>query len=142
MRHVYLHSNLCPAKQTSGTQDAEERATIPLIQEQLKQRVREVRRLAKSKIALERHIWEREEEEDRTGANTISDRFSRCTSLSNSTLTDSERPPVGSEADTADSISEPHSPELQYRPHHRYYYTRCDYFYILIVLSLYEKPKQ
>ncbi|XP_026995153.2 ciliogenesis and planar polarity effector 1 isoform X2 [Tachysurus fulvidraco] len=106
------------AKQTSSTQDAEERAMISLIQKQRRQRVREVRRLAKSKIALEHHIWEREEEEDRTGANTISDRFSGCTSLSNSTLTDSERPPVGSEADTADSISEPHSPELQYRPHH------------------------
>ncbi|KAK3549848.1 hypothetical protein QTP86_015286, partial [Hemibagrus guttatus] len=107
------------ATQASGTQDEVERATmISLIQEQRRQRVREVRRLAKGKIPLEWHIWEREEEEDRTGANAISDRFSRCTSLSNSTLTDSERPPVGSEADIADTISEPHSPELQDRPHH------------------------
>lgn len=104
-------------------QDEVERATmISLIQEQRRQRVREVRRLAKSKIPLEWYIWEREEEEDRTGANAISDRFSWCTSLSNSTLTDSEHPLVGSEADTADTISEPHSPELQ--EHHRYCYTQ------------------
>lgn len=91
-----------------------------LIQKQRRQRVQEVRHLTKRKIPLERHIWEREEEEERTGVNAISDRFSRCTSLSNSTLTDSEHHPVGSEPDTADTISEPHSPELQDRPHHRY----------------------
>ncbi|XP_058267346.1 ciliogenesis and planar polarity effector 1 isoform X3 [Hemibagrus wyckioides] len=107
------------ATQASEMQDEAERATmISLIQEQRRQRVREVRRLAKSKIPLEWHIWEREEEEDRTGANAISDRFSWCTSLSNSTLTDSEHPLVGSEADTADTISEPHSSELQ--EHHSF----------------------
>lgn len=96
---------------------------ILLIQEQRRQRVQAGRHLARLKIPLERYIWEREEEEERTGANGISGRFSRCTSLSNSTLTDSERPSVDSEADTADTISEPHSQELQNRTHHRYSYT-------------------
>lgn len=105
---------------------------IALIQEQRRQRVREGRHLAKSKISLEQHIWEREEEEDRAGANAISDRFSQCTSLSNSTLTDSERPLVGSEADTADTISEPYSLELQNRPHHRYAYTQ---YHLLLHLN-------
>ncbi|KAF4082340.1 hypothetical protein AMELA_G00150710 [Ameiurus melas] len=100
----------------SGSMQEEEGATvILLIQEQRRQQVREGRRLARNKIPLERHIWEREEDEERGGANAISDRFSRCTSLSNSTLTDSEHPPESSEADTADATSEPHSPELQNR---------------------------
>lgn len=138
MRHVHLLSNLCPDTQASRMQEEEEGVTLfLLIQEQRRQRVREGRRLAKSKIPLERHIWEREEEDDGAGASAISDRLSQCTSLSNSTLTDSERPPVVSEADIADTIlSEPHSPELQNGPHHRYTYTRCHYFYILC-----EKPK-
>ncbi|KAB5543313.1 hypothetical protein PHYPO_G00077610 [Pangasianodon hypophthalmus] len=105
------------ATQASSMQE-EGVTMILLIQEQRRQRAQEGRRLARSKIPLERHIWEREEEEERAGADAISDRFSRCTSLSTSTLTDSERPPVGSEADTADTISEPHSPELQNKPHH------------------------
>ncbi|XP_053501766.1 ciliogenesis and planar polarity effector 1 isoform X4 [Ictalurus furcatus] len=106
------------ATQASSTQEEKEGATmILMIQEQRRQRVREGRRLARSKIPLERHIWEREEDEERGGANAISDRFSRCASLSNSTLTDSERPPVSSEADTADTISEPRSPELHNRSH-------------------------
>ncbi|XP_060764829.1 ciliogenesis and planar polarity effector 1 isoform X4 [Neoarius graeffei] len=106
--------------QASRMQEEEEGVTLfLLIQEQRRQRVREGRRLAKSKIPLERHIWEREEEDDGAGASAISDRLSQCTSLSNSTLTDSERPPVVSEADIADAIlSEPHSPELQNGPHH------------------------
>lgn len=129
MRRIHLLSNLFPATQASNTQEEEEGVTmILLIQEQRRQRVREDRRLGRSKIPLERHIWEREEEEERAGADAASGRFSRCTSLSNSTLTDSEHPPVGSEADT---MSEPHSPELQDRPHHRCSYTCCHCFYIL-----------
>lgn len=121
MRHVDLLSDLCAATQAGSTQEEKEGATvILLIREQRRQRVREGRRLARSKIPPERHIWEREEDEERGGANAISDRFSRCASLSNSTLTDSERPPVSSEADTADTISEPRSPELHNRSHPRY----------------------
>ncbi|KAF7700988.1 ciliogenesis and planar polarity effector 1 isoform X2 [Silurus meridionalis] len=101
--------------QASEMHEEEEEVTlILLIQKQRRQRVREGRRLAKSKILLERHVWEVEEEEEKAGASAISDRLSQCTNLSNSTLTDSECPPVVSEADT---ISEPHSPELQNRPH-------------------------
>lgn len=124
MRRIHFLSNLCSATQESTTQEEEEAVTIILlVQEQRRKRVREGRRLARSKIPLECYIWEREEEEEKLGPDAVSGRFSRCTSLSNSTLTDSERPPVGSEANTADTLSEPHSPDLQNRSHYRYSYT-------------------
>lgn len=96
---------------------------ILLIEEQRRQRVREGRRLVRSKFSLDRHIWERAEEEETGGADATSGRFSQCPSLSNSTLTDSERPPGGSEPDAADTVSEPHSPEVQNKPHQRYSYS-------------------
>ncbi|XP_036450987.1 ciliogenesis and planar polarity effector 1 [Colossoma macropomum] len=104
------------AAQPSGGQEEEEPETMMLlIQDQRRQRCREERRLAKTLAPLERHLWEREEEEERGGAATILSRFSLGTSLSNSTLTDCERPLVGSEGDTADTLSEPLSPDLQAR---------------------------
>lgn len=124
MKPIYVLFNLDTAIQVSSMGNEEEGVSmILLIQEQRKQRVREGRHLARRKIPIERYIWEREEEEERAAADAISGRFSRCTSLSSSILTDSECPQVGSEADTADTVSEPHSPELQNRAHHRYCYT-------------------
>ncbi|XP_066507194.1 ciliogenesis and planar polarity effector 1 isoform X2 [Hoplias malabaricus] len=84
-----------------------------LIQDLRRQRYREERRVAKYLSPLERHLWERDEEEDRGGAATVLRRFSLGTSLSNSTLTDFEQPLVGSECDTADTLSEPLSPDMQ-----------------------------
>ncbi|KAL6472327.1 hypothetical protein MHYP_G00185150 [Metynnis hypsauchen] len=104
------------ATQLSGGEEEEERETMMLlIQDQRRQRCREERHLAKILAPLEQHLWEREEEEERGGAATILSRFSLGTSLSNSTLTDYERPLVGSEGDTADTLSEPLSPDLQAR---------------------------
>ncbi|KAL7848306.1 hypothetical protein AOLI_G00230240 [Acnodon oligacanthus] len=104
------------ATQLSGGDEEEDRETMMLlIQDQRRQRCREERHLAKILAPLEQHLWEREEEEERGGAATILSRFSLGTSLSNSTLTDCERPLVGSEGDTADTLSEPLSPDLRAR---------------------------
>ncbi|XP_017567420.2 ciliogenesis and planar polarity effector 1 isoform X1 [Pygocentrus nattereri] len=104
------------ATQLSGGEEEEERETMMLlIQDQRRQRCREERHLAKILAPLEQHLWERDEEEERGGAATILSRFSLGTSLSNSTLTDCERLLVGSEVDTADTLSEPLSPDLQAR---------------------------
>ncbi|XP_067255037.1 ciliogenesis and planar polarity effector 1 isoform X2 [Chanodichthys erythropterus] len=84
-----------------------------LIQDQLRQRRRELRRLVKYLGTPEPYLWEREEEEDRGGAASILKRLSLGTSLSDSTLTDCGRPLVYSEGDTAETLSEPLSPELQ-----------------------------
>ncbi|XP_073686293.1 ciliogenesis and planar polarity effector 1 [Garra rufa] len=84
-----------------------------LIQDQLRQRRRELRRLTKYLGIPEPYLWEREEEEDRGGASSIQNRLSFGTSLSDSTLTDCGRPLVYSEGDTAETLSEPLSPELQ-----------------------------
>uniref|UniRef100_A0A672MKC4 Uncharacterized protein n=1 Tax=Sinocyclocheilus grahami TaxID=75366 RepID=A0A672MKC4_SINGR len=89
-----------------------------LIQDQLRQRRRELRRLAKYLGAPEPYLWEREEEEDRGGAASILKRLSLGTSLSDSTLTDCGRPLVYSEGDTAETLSEPLSPELQTKSAH------------------------
>lgn len=136
MRDIFFTFE-CPA--TQETQEEEEMTIIVLVREQRRQRVREGRRLARNKLLIERYIWEKEEEEERPGPDAISDRFSRRTSLSDSTITDSELPTEGSEAATADTISEPHSLELQDRPHYRYSYTPWHYFGILIKLCLCEK---
>ncbi|KAF5893905.1 ciliogenesis and planar polarity effector 1, partial [Clarias magur] len=105
------------ATQPSSTQEKEEGVTMALlIQEQRRQRVRQGRRLARSKMAPELYLWEREEEDERFGAKALFDRFSLCSSPSNSALADLEQPPVDSEADTADTLSEPHSPKLRDRP--------------------------
>lgn len=90
-----------------------------LIQDQLRQRRRELRRLVKYLGAPEPYLWEREEEEDRGGAASILKRLSLGTSLSDSTLTDCGRPLVYSEGDTAETLSEPLSPELQTKSAHR-----------------------
>ncbi|XP_058644711.1 ciliogenesis and planar polarity effector 1-like [Onychostoma macrolepis] len=89
-----------------------------LIQDQLRQRRRELRRLAKYLGTPEPYLWEREEEEDRGGAASILKRLSLGTSLSDSTLTDCGRPLVYSEGDTAETLSEPLSPELQTKSAH------------------------
>lgn len=91
-----------------------------LIQDQLRQRRRELRRLAKYLGASpEPYLWEREEEEDRGGAASILKHLSLGTSLSDSTLTDCGHPLVYSEGDTAETLSEPLSPELQTKSAHR-----------------------
>ncbi|KAK7125268.1 hypothetical protein R3I93_020830 [Phoxinus phoxinus] len=90
-----------------------------LIQDQLRQRRRELRRLEKYLGAAEPHLWEREEEDDRGAAVSILRRLSLGTSLSDSTLTDCGRPLVYSEGDTAETLSEPHiSPEPQTQSAH------------------------
>ncbi|XP_067290218.1 ciliogenesis and planar polarity effector 1 isoform X2 [Pseudorasbora parva] len=89
-----------------------------LIQDQLRQRRRELRRLAKYLGAPEQFLWEREEEEDRGGGSSILKRLSLGTSLSDSTLTDGGRPLVFSEGDTAETLSETLSPELQTKSAH------------------------
>ncbi|XP_072514569.1 ciliogenesis and planar polarity effector 1 isoform X3 [Salminus brasiliensis] len=104
------------ATQLSGGEEEEGETMMLLIQDQRRQRCREERRLAKNLAPLERHLWEREEGDEKGKTATILSRFSLGTSLSNSTLTDCERPLVGSEEDTADTLSEPLSPDLQARP--------------------------
>ncbi|KAI4892113.1 hypothetical protein NFI96_017897, partial [Prochilodus magdalenae] len=104
------------ATQPSGGEEEEEGETMMLlIQDQRRRCCREERRMAKNLAPLERHIWEREEEEERGGAGTILSRFSLGTSMSNSSLTDCERTLLGSEGDTADTLSEPLSSDLQAR---------------------------
>lgn len=111
---------------------------ILLVREQRRQRAREGRHLARNKLLIERYIWEKEEEEERPGPDAISGRFSRRTSLNDSTITDSELPTEGSDAATADTISEPHSLELLDGPHYRYSSTPWHYFDILIKLCFCE----
>ncbi|XP_077099891.1 ciliogenesis and planar polarity effector 1 [Siphateles boraxobius] len=98
-----------------GTEREDEGDTMMvLIQDQLRQRRRELRRLEKYLGAAEPYLWEREEEEDRGAAVSILRRLSLGTSLSDSTLTDSGRPLVYSEGDTAETLS----PEPQTRSAH------------------------
>lgn len=84
-----------------------------LIQDQLRLRRRELRRLEKHLAAAEQFLWEREEEEERGGADSTLKRLSLGTSLNDSTLTDFGRPLVYSEGDTAETLSETLSPEPQ-----------------------------
>ncbi|XP_056117384.1 ciliogenesis and planar polarity effector 1 [Rhinichthys klamathensis goyatoka] len=102
-----------------GTEREDEGDTVMiLIQDQLRQRRRELRRLEKYLGAAEPYLWEREEEEDRGAAVSILRRLSLGTSLSDSTLTDGGRPLVYSEGDTAETLSETLPPEPQTQSAH------------------------
>ncbi|KAG1971251.1 ciliogenesis and planar polarity effector [Pimephales promelas] len=102
-----------------GTERGDEGDTMMiLIQDQLRQRRRELRRLEKYLGAAEPYLWEREEEEDRGAAASILRRLSLGTSLSDSTLTDGGRPLVYSEGDTAETLSETLPPEPQTQSAH------------------------
>ncbi|XP_049324352.1 ciliogenesis and planar polarity effector 1 isoform X3 [Astyanax mexicanus] len=107
-----------PASESGGEEEEEGETMMLLIQDQRRQRCKEERRLAKNLAPLERHLWERDEGEEKGGTASMLSRFSLDTNLSNSTLTDYERPLVGSETDMADTLSEPLSPDMQTRPHH------------------------
>ncbi|XP_058880878.1 ciliogenesis and planar polarity effector 1 isoform X2 [Acipenser ruthenus] len=76
-----------------------------VIQDLLKQRCKQLKRIARNIGPVEFHIWERAEEGVAENDNPLCDRFSLGTSLSQSTLTDFGRPQVYSD-DTADTISE------------------------------------
>ncbi|XP_041110948.1 ciliogenesis and planar polarity effector 1 isoform X3 [Polyodon spathula] len=76
-----------------------------VIQGLLKQRCKQLKRIARNIGPVEFHIWERAEEGMAENDNPLYDRFSLGTSLSQSTLTDFGRPQVYSD-DTADTISE------------------------------------
>ncbi|XP_065120529.1 ciliogenesis and planar polarity effector 1 isoform X4 [Paramisgurnus dabryanus] len=89
-----------------------------LIRDQIRRRRRELRRLEKHLSTLETFLWEREEEEERGGADSILKRLSLGMSLSDSTLTDCGRPLVYSEGDTAETLSETLSPDLQTKSAH------------------------
>lgn len=93
-----------------------------LVQERLRQRRKDLKRLARHLAPLELYLWEREEEQDRggggQGALALLERFSLGASLSNSTLTDCGRPLVYSDGDTAEN-SVALSPDLHSRPPHR-----------------------
>ncbi|XP_076876883.1 ciliogenesis and planar polarity effector 1 isoform X2 [Brachyhypopomus gauderio] len=105
-----------PASATPRGMEREEEegeTMMVLIQDQRRKRVREERRLARSLAPVERHLWEREEEEERGGAAAVLNRFSLGSSLSTSTLTDGQRPLAVNEGDTADTLSEPRSPDPQ-----------------------------
>ncbi|CAM4728658.1 unnamed protein product [Leuciscus chuanchicus] len=102
-----------------GTEREDEGDTMMiLIQDQLRQRRRELRRLEKYLGAAEPYLWEREEEEDRGAAVSMLKRLSLGTSLSDSTLTDCGRPLVYSEGDTAETLSETLFPEPQTQSAH------------------------
>ncbi|XP_059395372.1 ciliogenesis and planar polarity effector 1 [Carassius carassius] len=117
LRPVIVPDTLTPGKRSIREDEGGDTMMI-LIQDQLRQRRRELRRLAKYLGAPEPYLWEREEEEDRGGAASILKRLSLGTSLSDSTLTDCGRPLVYSEGDTAETLSEPLSPELQNKSAH------------------------
>ncbi|MGH0162158.1 UNVERIFIED_CONTAM: hypothetical protein FKN15_049564 [Acipenser sinensis] len=76
-----------------------------VIQDLLKQRCKQLKRIARNIGPVEFHIWEKAEEGVAENDNPLCDRFSLGTSLSQSTLTDFGRPQVYSD-DTADTISE------------------------------------
>ncbi|XP_062869669.1 ciliogenesis and planar polarity effector 1 isoform X2 [Trichomycterus rosablanca] len=110
-------SNSIQATQSSGPGEEDEpKSMMLLIQEWRRQQDREQRRLARRLVPVELHLWEREEEEDRGAPDTVLNRLSLGTSLSNSTLTVSECPPPDSESGAADTISEPQSPALHTQP--------------------------
>uniref|UniRef100_A0A8C4RJK4 Ciliosis and planar polarity effector complex subunit 1 n=1 Tax=Erpetoichthys calabaricus TaxID=27687 RepID=A0A8C4RJK4_ERPCA len=81
--------------------------TMPIIiQDLLKLRIKQLKRIARNIGPVELHIWERTEESLGENDTPLYDRFSLGTSLSRSTLTDYGRAQVYSDGDTADSISE------------------------------------
>ncbi|XP_039606484.1 ciliogenesis and planar polarity effector 1 isoform X3 [Polypterus senegalus] len=77
-----------------------------IIQDLLKLRIKQLKRIARNIGPVELHIWERTEESLGENDTPLYDRFSLGTSLSRSTLTDYGRAQVYSDGDTADSISE------------------------------------
>ncbi|XP_024236537.1 ciliogenesis and planar polarity effector 1 isoform X3 [Oncorhynchus tshawytscha] len=104
-----------------GDEDEGEEVMMILVQERLRQRRKDLKRLARHLAPLELYLWEREEEQDRggggQGAVALLERFSLGASLSNSTLTDCGRPLVYSDGDTAEN-SVALSPDLHSRPPH------------------------
>ncbi|XP_026119483.1 ciliogenesis and planar polarity effector 1 isoform X4 [Carassius auratus] len=119
LRPVIVPDTLTPDLPPGSIREDEGGDTMMiLIQDQLRKRRRELRCLAKYLGAPEPYLWEREEEEDRGGAASILKHLSLGTSLSDSTLTDCGRPLVYSEGDTAETLSEPLSPELQTKSAH------------------------
>ncbi|XP_051972738.1 ciliogenesis and planar polarity effector 1 [Xyrauchen texanus] len=106
-------------KQGNERADASGETMMIVIQDQLRQRRRQLRHLSKHLCTPEPYLWEREKEEDRGGADSILKRLSSLgASLSDSTLTDCGRPLVYSEGDTAETLSEALSPDLQTKSAH------------------------
>ncbi|XP_056323405.1 ciliogenesis and planar polarity effector 1 [Danio aesculapii] len=98
--------------ENTATPDEDGESVMVVVQDELRRRRRELQRREKSVCAAEPYLWERDEEEDRGAAGvSILHRLSLGTSLSDSTLTDCGRPLVYSEGDTADSLSEPLTPQ-------------------------------
>ncbi|XP_030005045.1 ciliogenesis and planar polarity effector 1 [Sphaeramia orbicularis] len=91
-----------------------------LIGDKLRQRKKHLRRLQRHLGPLELHLWEKEMEEDDWGSKhgmAMLRQLSLGTSLSTSSLTDCGFPPVYSDGDTIENISEaPVSPKQHKRP--------------------------
>ncbi|XP_051542049.1 ciliogenesis and planar polarity effector 1 isoform X2 [Myxocyprinus asiaticus] len=120
LRPVFvLDTSATDEKQGNERADVSGETMMIVIQDQLRQRRRQLRHLSKHLCAPEPYLWEREKEEDRGGADSILMRLSSLgASLSDSTLTDCGRPLVYSEGDTAETLSEPLSPDLQTKSAH------------------------
>ncbi|KAJ7987160.1 hypothetical protein DPEC_G00335870 [Dallia pectoralis] len=104
--------------------EEEEEITI-VLQERLRQRRKDLKRLARHLAPMELYLWEREEEEERLGgaqgAEAMLGRFHLGTSQSTSTLTDYGSPLLCSEGDTVENatdISEAFSSDLLSKPCH------------------------
>ncbi|KAL0965668.1 hypothetical protein UPYG_G00284190 [Umbra pygmaea] len=91
--------------QESHEEEGEETMII-VMQERLRQRRKDLKRLARHLAPMELYLWEREEDERGGGGQggvTTLGRFSSGASLSNSTLTECGRPLVYSDGDTAEN---------------------------------------
>ncbi|XP_057177009.1 ciliogenesis and planar polarity effector 1 isoform X2 [Triplophysa rosa] len=118
LRPVSVSDTTADVPSGSQREDVSGESMMILIRDQLRRRRRELRRLEKHLAAAEQFLWEREEEDERGGADSILKRLSLGTSLSDSTLTDCGHPLVYSEGDTAETPSETLSPEPQTKTLH------------------------
>uniref|UniRef100_W5N4R7 Ciliosis and planar polarity effector complex subunit 1 n=1 Tax=Lepisosteus oculatus TaxID=7918 RepID=W5N4R7_LEPOC len=94
----------------TGPEAGEKMMTV-VIQDFLRLRRRQLKRVVRNIGPVELHLWERAEEGAAEDDTPLYDRLSLGTSLSRSTLTDCGRPLVSSDVDTMDTISDPLSPQ-------------------------------
>ncbi|MBN3318195.1 CPLN1 protein, partial [Atractosteus spatula] len=94
----------------TGPEAGEKMMTV-VIQDFLRLRRRQLKRVVRNIGPVEFHLWERAEEGAAEDDTPLYDRLSLGTSLSCSTLTDCGRPLVSSDVETVDTISDPLSPQ-------------------------------
>ncbi|XP_069043034.1 ciliogenesis and planar polarity effector 1 isoform X2 [Lepisosteus oculatus] len=94
----------------TGPEAGEKMMTV-VIQDFLRMRRRQLKRVVRNIGPVELHLWERTEEGAAEDDTPLYDRLSLGTSLSRSTLTDCGWPLVSSDVDTMDTISDPLSPQ-------------------------------